>query len=191
MTNFTRRAIKYAFLKLLEEKALSRITVRDIAEECGISRNTFYYHFEDVPSLLLSVFMEATDEIIEEHAGTDTLEECIELVAEFAIKNKKIVMNIYRSSSREVYEMHLTRVIDHAIESYTKKIRSGAYEDIELTEEDEAIVLRILRAEAFGLVIDWLNHNMNYDLVDNFKRYRDLRMGVFGKAVDAIVYQQR
>ena len=66
-----------------------------------------------------------------------------------------------------------------------------AYEDIELTEEDEAIVLRILRAEAFGLVIDWLNHNMNYDLVDNFKRYRDLRMGVFGKAVDAIVYQQR
>ena len=26
--------------------------VRDIVEDCGINRNSFYYHFQDIPSLL-------------------------------------------------------------------------------------------------------------------------------------------
>ena len=37
----TRRAIQDAFLALLEERTLNRITVRDITDRCGINRNTF------------------------------------------------------------------------------------------------------------------------------------------------------
>ena len=39
MANFTKKAIKESFLKLLNEKPMSRITVRDIVEDCGINRN--------------------------------------------------------------------------------------------------------------------------------------------------------
>ena len=45
MANFTRKAIKEAFLKLLNQRPLSQITVKDIVEDCGINRNSFYYHF--------------------------------------------------------------------------------------------------------------------------------------------------
>ena len=41
MPNFTKTAIKQAFLKLLNERPLKQITVRDIVEECGINRNSF------------------------------------------------------------------------------------------------------------------------------------------------------
>ena len=52
MANFTRRAIKESFLKLLNQRPLNQITIKDIVEDCGINRNSFYYHFEDLPALV-------------------------------------------------------------------------------------------------------------------------------------------
>ena len=37
--------------------AIDKITVKDIVEICGISRQTFYYHFHDVYDLLTLVFL--------------------------------------------------------------------------------------------------------------------------------------
>ena len=52
MPSFTKRAIKEAFLRQLADRPLSQITVKDIVEECGINRNSFYYHYEGLPALL-------------------------------------------------------------------------------------------------------------------------------------------
>ena len=43
-SELTKKAINQAFLEILEKKPLDKITVRDITENCGINRNTFYYH---------------------------------------------------------------------------------------------------------------------------------------------------
>lgn len=51
MANFTKRAIRDSFVKLLNERPLSQITVKDIVDDCGVNRNTFYYHFRDIPDL--------------------------------------------------------------------------------------------------------------------------------------------
>ena len=40
MANFTKQAIETAFLQLLNEKPLNKISVRDIVEKCGINRNS-------------------------------------------------------------------------------------------------------------------------------------------------------
>ena len=45
MSNFTKNAIKASFVKLLNEQPLNKISVRSIVEDCGINRNSFYYHF--------------------------------------------------------------------------------------------------------------------------------------------------
>ena len=49
MPNHTKRAIKETFISLLNDRPLNRITVKDIVETCGINRNSFYYHYEDLP----------------------------------------------------------------------------------------------------------------------------------------------
>lgn len=42
MPNFTKQAIKASFIKLLEERPNSQVSVRTICEDCGINRNSFY-----------------------------------------------------------------------------------------------------------------------------------------------------
>ena len=51
VTSLTKRAIRASFLKLLNERPLNKITVKDIVEDCGINRNSFYYHYTDIPAL--------------------------------------------------------------------------------------------------------------------------------------------
>lgn len=67
MANFTKQAIKAAFLELLDEKPLNKISVRDIVERCGINRNSFYYHFQDIPSLLGEIIVERTNELMAQY----------------------------------------------------------------------------------------------------------------------------
>lgn len=64
MANFTRRAIKEAFIKLLEQRLLNAMTVKDIIEECGINRNSFYYHYQDLPALIEEIIKEEAESII-------------------------------------------------------------------------------------------------------------------------------
>ena len=67
--NRTKDAIAAAFFELLTERPLSKITVKDIVDRCGINRNTFYYHFEGIPSLIEQTVKYMSDQIIQSSAA--------------------------------------------------------------------------------------------------------------------------
>ena len=46
-----KEVIAQAAMKLLIEKHAKKLTVKDIVEECHITRQTFYYHFADIPEM--------------------------------------------------------------------------------------------------------------------------------------------
>ena len=45
MAQTTKNAIRKGFLDLLEQRPLDKISVVDIADHCGVNRNTFYYYY--------------------------------------------------------------------------------------------------------------------------------------------------
>ena len=62
----TKELIAEAVKRLLMQKKVKKLTVKDIVDECSITRQTFYYHFEDIPDLLKWVLERGTDRMIEE-----------------------------------------------------------------------------------------------------------------------------
>ena len=82
MPNFTKIAIQQSFLRLLSQRPITKITVKDIVEDCGINRNSFYYHFQDLPQLLETVIIESADEIISRIPESFSLEEGLPTVLE-------------------------------------------------------------------------------------------------------------
>ena len=48
----TKRALEDSLKRLLLEKPLPKITISDLTEDCGVSRMTFYYHFQDIYDLV-------------------------------------------------------------------------------------------------------------------------------------------
>ena len=68
----TEKAIMDTFLLLLNQNPLDKITVKDIVSACGISRNTFYYHYQDIYDLLRATFASVVDRVLQEDAVSYT-----------------------------------------------------------------------------------------------------------------------
>lgn len=72
MTNDMKEKIAKAARKLLVEKSNKKLTVTDIVEECQITRQAFYYHFEDIPELFRWALEKDTQRMLQEaHAQKD------------------------------------------------------------------------------------------------------------------------
>lgn len=60
----SRRLIRQAFVELLQEKELQKITVADIVKRAEINRSTFYVHYPDVRGLVEVIENEIIDEMM-------------------------------------------------------------------------------------------------------------------------------
>lgn len=174
MANFTEKAIKESFLKLLNEKPMNKISVRDIVEDCGINRNSFYYHFQDIPTLLEEMITEEAAAIIAAYPTITSLEECFHTAFEFAIRNKKAAFHIYNSVSRDVFERELMKLCGHVVQTYI----DTAFTQSDMNEADRAILLRFIKCEFFGIIIEWMNNGMNADGINELLRITELCKGL-------------
>ena len=89
-----KKMIAEAAWRLLTEKKVRKLTVKDIVEECHITRQSFYYHFEDIPDLLRWVLEQGLD-IRDIMAWEDIytyLEKCADACEEIADSVENVVM---------------------------------------------------------------------------------------------------
>ena len=64
MAQQTKNAIRRAFIQLLNERPLDKISIKDIAEKGAVNRNTFYYYYQDIYALLEEVFIDETQQAL-------------------------------------------------------------------------------------------------------------------------------
>ena len=105
MSQTTKRAIETSLKHLLLKKPLDKI-----AEDCGISRMTFYYHFQDIYDLVEWSCIQDAEEVMMGHKTSDTWEEGLYALFGAILDNKSFVTNVYRSVSREHVETYLYRI---------------------------------------------------------------------------------
>ena len=173
MASFTRRAIKAAMEKLLNERPLSQITVKDIVAACGINRNTFYYHYQGIPELIKEMVDDEADAIIKSYPTLESLEDCLETVVRTAMSKKRAILHIYNSASRDVYERYLWDTCGRAVGLYLDTVLNGR----QLPGDDRDIIHRYYTCVAFGCISWWLNTKMTEDVLSDIHRIAGLRQG--------------
>lgn len=174
MASFTKQAIQESFVKLLDERPLNQITVRDIVEDCGVNRNTFYYHFADIPTLLTELITRRADALIARYGTVETLEECLLAAVEFALEHRRAVLHIYRSTNRDVFEEHLMRVSRYVVEAYAE----SAIGQVPIRAEDREVLVRFFQCECFGQTMAWLADGMGYDVEAQLARLCQITQGM-------------
>lgn len=116
--NRTPKAISDAFWQLLEEKPCNKITVQNIVEHCQVNRNTFYYHFQDIPALTEHSIKAWTEKAIQNSCEFGAPVRCITLVVEEFIRRKAAFLHLYRSVHREAFVRYLNEISLHIVQAY-------------------------------------------------------------------------
>lgn len=186
MPNFTKRAIIDSFVKLLNERPLSKITVKDIVEDCGINRNSFYYHFQDIPDLLNEVTIEQTNKICTFSEG-ETLAEGIETMLKYVVENKRAIYHIWSSVNKASYELQLMKMCEYITRRYVTFFQYEAA----ISPEDEELIICFMKCSLFGQLTDWLSQKMSYDIVARSRRLCRIFEGCLDVAVQNSIQTSR
>lgn len=63
----TKKVLAMSLKSIMAEKPLNKITIREIVENCGLNRQTFYYHFKDIYDLLEWMYHEETIALLSQY----------------------------------------------------------------------------------------------------------------------------
>ena len=70
-------AVADALMEMITRRGADKITVKDLVEACGISRQTFYYHFRDITDVVEWAARRAGERILEESLRAQSPQEAL------------------------------------------------------------------------------------------------------------------
>ncbi|MCM1273031.1 MAG: TetR/AcrR family transcriptional regulator [Clostridium sp.] len=152
----TERVIIETFMRMLNEQPLEKISVKEIVEACGISRNTFYYHYKDIYDLLEDIFETQAQHIYLEHKPRDSWQEALIQTTEFALKNKRAIYHIYNSVNREQLERYLFNVTQEIMMDFVR----GQAEGLDVSEKNITYISLFYKHAVVGIILEWLQRDM-------------------------------
>ena len=151
MTADTKEAIATATKVLLLEKGVKRLTVKEIVEECQITRQTFYYHFEDIPALIRWILEQDSKRTMQEVQGLENGLAKLRYLFLIAIQSmpymKKGMQSNYRDDLESMLAQHLQNLFEQICDT------EGLYQDIPRFEAQ--LILRYHSQAILGLFRSW------------------------------------
>jgi AcrR family transcriptional regulator len=181
MSQLTRKAIMKCTLELAEKKSLKKITVKDIADECGITRSTFYYHFSDIYDVLDGVVQTKIDEFNEECNGE--MDKVLMRFIEYSIIHRKVWANLFDARGREWLEKYVKTRIHYLALLQIRKMSEGYI----LSIKDVDIICSFYEEAIFGLLIRWIIKEEKTKTVDEIKDTVERIEKLFEGQLDLII----
>ena len=161
-------AVADALLELIRRKDADKITVKDLVEVCGISRQTFYYHFKDIYDLVEWSCQEDASKALAGNKTYETWQQGFLQLFKAVQDNKPFIMNVYHSVSREQVENYLYKVTYDLLEGVVEEQAQG----MSVRDEDKAFIATVYKYAFVGLMLDWIKSDMKGDpqlLVDRLE----------------------
>ncbi len=186
MLKNAKEAFAESLKKMLERKTLDHITVKDIVEDCGVSRQAFYYHFKDIYDLVEWIFMEQTSTALANDHDIDTWQEGYYRVLKSMRDNKNLVINSYRSISREYLEAFMYKVLYQVIYPVVEEQAVGM--NVEKKHKEFIAHFYSLAVGAMGL--DWVRTGMKEDPKEIVDQVATLVKGDFKKVLKKYADQE-
>lgn len=141
-----------AFLKLSKEKNIDKITVKDLVEECKISRQTFYYHFQDLLDVIEWSTEQAFQQLLERSLESDDPEAVLLDFIATAEDAEQLWQKLLHSQKREQVEQLLIR----SVRSYLQEmISQRGMPKPDLSYEDMEVALSFCTYGIVGLLLEF------------------------------------
>jgi len=160
MSHLAERAIRECFLRFLNDRPLDKISVKDIVEDCGISRKTFYNHFPSLDALLETIFLEETERAMRKETSSSYWTDIFLDLADFILNNRSAFRNNYYSRKGRFFKEYLFSLCQRSISMYAK-LQIG---ELHCSEEDLRKLTSFYAGGISSLVEDWVRDGMQGDL---------------------------
>ena len=152
----TKQALSNALKQLLQKKQITKITINDIAEACGISRMTFYYHFKDIYDLADWTLQEVLHTAIADNRTHDNWQQGFLNLLDVLKAHQPLILNVYRAIDREQVERYMRREVEALLLPVVEEQAAG----LQISEKGKHMVAIFYTYAFMGIVLEWIQRNM-------------------------------
>lgn len=156
MASFTKFAILKVFGDLAASRPVDKITVKDITDQCGISRNTFYYHYQDIYQVLKAYVQYSAEHVIELMAEDEGENGKAGLKGiRYLEANRELLCNLYRSAANEEVRSCLQSASQIMFDRLIESVSQG----MEVQAEDKKILSAVCQYTVRGIMTSWMEED--------------------------------
>lgn len=150
MSNKTKKLIAETLLSMAQHKNLDKITVTDLVEACGISRQTFYYHFQDILDVIEWTIGQAVQNALERSLAAKTPEEATRNFVLMAIQHHELLDKMVFSQKRDQVE----RLVIQGVRTYLQELARRIGPNSSMSLYDPEVVLNFYTYGITGVLLN-------------------------------------
>lgn len=156
---YTKMVIRDSFVKLLKQKPISKITIKEICENADINRATFYAHYQNQYDLLNKIEAELIDDInayLSNYEFKDKMDmafKMLEKILDYVKENSDIFHILLNSNGDMAFQNEFIKVITK--QHFSEETRSDS-----LGNEEAAYIFSFSSSGAIGVIQKWLKDDM-------------------------------
>lgn len=148
-----------AFMDLMRRHPFQKITIQKIATECGVNRQTFYYHFDNIYDLMSRAF---EFELIYESRmfDEDTWEGVMKRFLKWMKVNRVVVKNIITNIESRYLRQAIYPLISQSLEEKAGTIIRAN------TDMDDGFARRFLIYGITQYILEWAESDFKEEIND-------------------------
>lgn len=153
----TKQALSEALKTIMKKKPLTKITVRELVEDCGVNRKTFYYHFEDIFSLLKWTLDQEAMCMFGNYDLVSQRREAVDFALDYITANHDILHNIVHSIGREELARYFYNDIYEPV--YKLVCEAARIHSLAASDSYKVFLSRFLTEAVAGVLLDCIERD--------------------------------
>lgn len=180
MSDLTKQALIASFKKLLETEPFDKITISDITNDCGLSRQTFYYHFRDIFDMIRWIYNSESLNEIGGRGGYGTWQDKIRELFDYTLNNKSLILGTFNSKCRNDLVGYYMDVSIRKISDIVEMKSDG-----DIAEKDKKFIASVYTYAFVGIMVDWISDGMKESSEEMVDRVYKIVMSNFDRTLAA------
>ncbi len=180
MSDLTKQALIASFKKLLETEPFDKITISDITNDCGLSRQTFYYHFRDIFDMIRWIYNSESLNEIGGRGRYRTWQDKIRELFDYTLNNKSLILGTFNSKCRNDLVGYYMDVSIRKISDIVEMKSDG-----DIAEKDKKFIASVYAYAFVGIMVDWISDGMKESSEEMVDRVYKIVMSNFDRTLAA------
>ena len=181
----TKQMITEKLFELLCREKTENVTVKRLVEECGISRQTFYYHFKDIIDVMEWGCRQALKDDLETGLKAESPREAITVFVTNTVNRRAAVSHLLASP----HGSDFLQLMQKTVKTYLWEMFGRMFPNSRLSVADTEAVLDFFTGGITGLILgNYSKRNLDTDaLVDQIDRLLsgEMRAALLGREFSA------
>lgn len=179
MSLVTKKALAQSLKNLMKKTTLDHITVKDVVADCGVNRQTFYYHFQDIYDLIEWIFNTEAVESIEKYKSYGTWQQGFLMIFEYVSDNLEFCTNCFNSIGREPLDRFLYNVTFNLLLGVVNEVAEGT----KVHDKEKRFIANFYCYAFIGIMTQWIREGAKENPSDIIKDVNMLIEGDIKKAI--------